>query len=87
MSLSISTTHRWHRARSLRAIASNARSTALVPLTAGLLRTTSSRAAAVGANVDDARAQVQLNGDAERVEAAAEIGDRTGDENLVNHVI
>jgi hypothetical protein len=32
---------------------------------------------AVIANVDDARAQIQLNGDTERIEAATEIGDRT----------
>ena len=61
------------------ATSSNARSTAFSPDTGGMLRATVSLGAAVVTDIDDARPQVQLDGDAKRIEAATQVGDRTRD--------
>ena len=56
-----------------------------VPAPGECCEVTVSRARAVIANVHDPRTQIQLNGDAERVEAATEVGDRARHHHLVPH--
>src|SRR6185503_19892101 len=70
MSLSISAKSVGTGVLARHASAANARSTALEPLTAGR------------ANVNDARSQVQLDRDGERIEPAAKVRDRAGNENV-----
>ncbi len=85
MSLSTSTnTDRRRATRSAGAIAANARSSALWPRTVGTAAGHHRDSLPpIVPNLDDSRAQIQLDGDAQRVETAAEIGDGAGDDDLV----
>ena len=55
------------------------------PVTAGRLLDDLETRPAVVAHVDDAHAQVELHRHGERVETAAEVGDRTGNDYVTDH--